>query len=200
MLRTIKLMMLSIVAGLCICGVSFGASNILLTGLELNQAAPVSGVNSSGEYSIFQFSAPELKAVLINYGPDDLFAGAQVVGNQLQTQILNTGYITCQDSSTTPATVLYQSAPANSFLVQANTQQVLTNITLPNTITQVAGTLIDLECTFDFNNEFNLDPSSVKTATIKLRVQEASPGRFDVTLGLARDPIKEKLDVAIPQR
>lgn len=171
-------------------------TDVVFGDLELAQQNVSSAGLASGEFGIAQYSSPELQALLINNGPQDLEAGAG-----LAIPSLATGFITCQNLTGPVAPqILYQSPEINSFLVQAATQQVLTQISVPATATTVPNTLIELECRFNFTNEFSLTPGSVVVDSIKLRVIETSPGRFDATLNLARDPIKEKLDTAVPQR
>lgn len=170
---------------------TYAASDIIFSGLQLMEPVSVSAGLWSGEVGIYQYSSPEFSVVLENFWPDDLYAWGVWWG-------LATGYITCENT-TIWGVLLYQSPFANSFLVQAGTQQVITNLSIPNQATQVAGDLIELSCTFDYNNEFALTQGSIKVATIKLRVLESPAGRFDVSLWIAKDPIKEKLDAAVPQ-
>lgn len=173
--------------------VGFGSmsSDIIFTWLSVSQVWLTTGWLAPGEIWIYQNSTPDLQGLLINNGPDDLFAWW--VGGWLSS-----GFITCVD--TVGALTLYSSSFINSFLVQAGTQQVINNIILPAGATANAGALLQLECTIDFNNEFNTTPTSIKTASIALRILETPVGRFDITLWLAKDSIKEKLDVAIPER
>lgn len=199
MFTKIKIILTLFISALFFTNVWFMTSEIIFTWLSLTQAAISSGWMPAWTLPVYQYSSPELGVILINNWPDDLYTGAQVVWWVLQQWSLWTWYITCQDVWTTPATVLYRSPFTNWFLVQAGTQQVITPITLPQQSTQTAGWTIDLECTFDFNNEFNLSSNSIKTAKITLMILESPRGRFDVTLWLAKEPIKEKLDVAIPQ-